>query len=122
MGDKFCVMFYSKYWDSSFFEHAKHSDLIEQFNMATKDLDPRKLYQISMDGREKAIFHTFIDIGSCSLHVVHGSLKTGTNKSSWKIKKTMKGVFYVLHDTLARQEDHTAAAKLTTFMNHIYEM
>ena len=25
-------------------------DLIEQFNMARKDLDPEKLYQISIDG------------------------------------------------------------------------
>ena len=48
------------------------------------------------------MFHTFIDIGSCSLHVLHGSLKTGTDKSLWKIKETMKGTFYVLHDTPAR--------------------
>ena len=68
--------------------------------MATKDLYPKKLYQISMDGpkvkvkffeeivksREKAMFHTLIDIGSCNFHVcTYGSLKTGIDKSSWKI-------------------------------------
>ena len=51
--------------------------------MATKDMDPKKLYQISMDGpkvkvkffeeivksREKTMFYTLIDIGSCNLHV-----------------------------------------------------
>ena len=61
------------------------------------------------------MFHTLIDIGSCSVHVVHGSLKTGIGKSSWKIKETMKGTFYVLHDTSARREDYTAVKKSTTF-------
>ena len=42
-------MFHSRYWDLSFFEHARHIDFIEQFNMFTKDLDPKKLYQICMD-------------------------------------------------------------------------
>ena len=49
MDDKFYVMFHSRYWDLSFFEHARHIDFIEQFNMFAKDLDPKKLYQICMD-------------------------------------------------------------------------
>ena len=61
------------------------------------------------------MFHTLIDIGSCSLHVVHGSLKTDIRKSSWKIKETMKGAFYALHDTPTRREDYTAVTKSTTF-------
>ena len=98
--------------------------------MAAKDLlDPKKLCQMSMDGqkvnvklyeeivksREKATFHTLIDIGSCSVHVVHGSLKTGIGKNSWKIMETMKGAFYVLRDTSARREDYTTVTKSTTF-------
>jgi len=39
-----------RYWDSAFFGHAKHDDLLKQFQNATKDLDHKKLYQISMDG------------------------------------------------------------------------
>ena len=95
----------------------------------TKDLDLKKLYQISMDrpkvkakfydeivkSQEKAMFHILIDIGSCSLHVVHGSLKTGSNKRSWKIKEIMKAAFHVLHDTPAGREDYTAVAKSTIF-------
>ena len=42
-------MFHSRYWDSSFFGYVRHSDLIEQFSVATKYLDPKKFYQISMD-------------------------------------------------------------------------
>ena len=99
--------------------------------MAAKDLlDPKKLYQMSMDGQKinvkfceeivespkKAAIHTLIDIGSCSVHVVHGSLKTGIGKSSWKIKETMKGAFCVLHDTSARREDYTTVTKSTAFL------
>ena len=45
-----------------------------------------KFYKEIVKYPEKAMFHTLIDIGSCSLHVVHGSLKTGIDKSLWKIK------------------------------------
>ena len=74
-----------------------------------------KFYEEIVKSREKAMFRTLIDIGSCSLHVVHGSLKSGIDKSSWKIKQTLKGAFYVLHDTPARQEDYNAVTKSTTF-------
>ena len=96
--------------------------------MATKDLDPKKLYQIFMDGPkldakfykeivkswEMAMLHTLIDIGSCSFHVAHGNLKSGINKNSWKTKESMKGVFYVLHDTPARREDYIGVTKSVT--------
>ena len=39
-----------RYWDSSFFGHARHNDLLKHFQEATEDLDPKKLYQILMDG------------------------------------------------------------------------
>ena len=78
----------ARYWDSSFFGHAKHDDLFKQLNEATKELDQQTLYQISMDGpsvnwkfygevmnaRDKAMYQNLIGIGSCSLHIVHGSL------------------------------------------------
>ena len=39
-----------RYWGSSFFGHATHQDLLKQFSKITSELDPQKLYQISMDG------------------------------------------------------------------------
>ena len=74
-----------------------------------------KFYEEIFKSWQKAVFHTLIDICSCSLHVVHGSLKTGIDKSSWKIKETMKGAFYVLRDKPARRKDYTAVTKSTTF-------
>ena len=39
-----------RYWGSSFFGHATPRNLLKQFNKITSELDPKKLYQISMDG------------------------------------------------------------------------
>ena len=93
-----------RYWGSSFFGHATHQDLLKQFNKITSEFDPKRLYQISMDGPkvntkfygeivtvpEQPMFHKLVDFGSCNLHIVHGSLKTGAEKSGCKLKKILK--------------------------------
>ena len=40
----------SSYFDSSFFGHTRHLDLLTQLRNLTKDLNPSKFYQILMDG------------------------------------------------------------------------
>ena len=50
--------------------------------------------------------HSLIDIGSCSLHIVHGSFKRGAEKTGWNLKAHLKGLFQILHDTLGRREDY----------------
>ena len=123
---------YVRFWDSdkmnvdvrflgsSFLGHAKHDDLQLHYNNITKDLDPKSLYQLSMDGpnvnkkffkaivkeRETSSFHQLIDIGTCSLHVVHGSFKTAFEKSGWKIKQVLKGSFQLFKDSPAKREDY----------------
>lgn len=108
-----------RYLGSSFFGHSTAKDLLTQFEEITKHLDPKKNYQISMDGpnvnlrfyedlkkkRNDNLFHTLVDIGTCSLHSVHGAVKSGIEKTSWNIKETLKGAFYLLHDSPARRED-----------------
>ena len=49
--------------------------------------------------------HELIDIGSCSLHIIHGAFKTGAEISGRSIKVIFKGVFTILHDIAARRED-----------------
>ena len=46
-----------------------------------------------------------INIGSCSLHTVHGSLETAVESTSWKIKQTLKGIWQILHESPASRED-----------------
>ena len=50
--------------------------------------------------------HSLIDIGSCSLHVVHSSFKTGAEKAGWNLKALLKDSLQILHDTPARREDY----------------
>ena len=114
---------YIRYWNdnsntvivgcygSSFLGRATHQDLMHHFNSLTKDLDPTRLYQIAMNGpnvnmkffeelsqhHKERSFHSLISIGSCGLHIAHGSLSRGETKS---------GVYYVLHNSPARREDY----------------
>ena len=110
----------TRYFGSSFLGHSTHQDLYTHFVDLTKDLNSTKLYQISMDGPNVNVkfykeyvshlneecHHQLLDIGSCSLHIIHGSLCTGEKKSEWELKKTLKGAYRILHDTPARREDY----------------
>ena len=85
---------------STIFGHGTHQKLLKHFYEVTKELDHLKLYQISIDGpsvnfkvynkivqdRQENMVHSLIDIGSCSLHTVHGSFKTGADKTGWNLK------------------------------------
>ena len=80
----------SRYYGSSFLAHATHKDLLKHFGEITKDRSPSKLYHISMDGpnvnlqflkefsklRAGDSVHSVADIGTCSFHSLHGSIKT----------------------------------------------
>lgn len=39
-----------RHWALSFFGHAKHQNILKQFNYITKELNHENLHQISMDG------------------------------------------------------------------------
>ena len=65
-----------------------------------------KFYKELVKSRKLENFHSMIDIGSCNLHIVSGSFKTGAEKSSWNISETLKGSYQILHDTPARREDY----------------
>ena len=85
----------------SFLGHAAHQGLLHHFHSLTKDLDPTHLYQISMDGpnvnmkffeefsqhHKECSFHSLINIGSCGLHIVHGSFSRVETESGWSLKK-----------------------------------
>ena len=96
-----------KYYDSTYFGHGTHTGLLKHFESVTADLQPNKVYKISMDGPNvnlkfykqfSAKFkeensHSLIDIGTCSLHTVHNRFRTGAEKTGWEIKKVVEGSF-----------------------------
>ena len=53
-----------------------------------------------------------INIGSCSIHTVHGALKIALESTSWRIKQTLKGIWQNLHESPARREDFESANPL----------
>ena len=65
-----------------------------------------KFYNEIVQDRQKNMVHSLIDVGSCSLHIVHGSFKTGAEKTGWNLKALLKGSFQILHDTPGRREDY----------------
>ena len=74
-----------------FMGHGTASDLFEKYDEGLKDSDRTKLIQVSLDSpsvnctfyekveksQEEAELLKLFNIGSCSLHVVDGALKTG---------------------------------------------
>ena len=118
-----------RYLGSTLFGHATAVDLSYKFVALSKDRDPKRLYQISMDGprvnikflkdiqkKREDLFHSLIDIGTCSLHSVNGSVKVGFEKSSLKIKETLKGGFQILHHSPARREDFESITGSTKYL------
>ena len=77
----------TRFYDSRFLGHSTHSDLLEHFNDMIKELNPNKLYQISMDEpsvnlkfydkvakeRGENEQHVLINIGTCGIHTTHGA-------------------------------------------------
>ena len=106
-----------RYWDSQFLGYATCGDLLENFSKSLVGLDLSKIIQISMDGpsvnwcfydiivknREEMELHQLINIGSCGLHITHGSFKTGIEVTDWNIKATAKSAFQILQDSPARR-------------------
>ena len=59
--------------------------------------------------------HQLINIGSCRLHIIHGSFKIGIEVTDWNIKATAKGVFQILHHSPARRTDYISVGRSNTF-------
>ena len=110
----------TRYVTSSFLGHCKRADLFREFSLFSVQLSGDKLIQISMDGpstnwkfynlvvddRKEKGLPQLINIGSCGLHVIHGSFKTGAEKTDWNLKKIMKAAHTILHNMPARREDY----------------
>jgi len=110
--DATCNQVKMRYFGSSFMGHGTSTDILQHFEDITKDQNPRHLYQVSMDGpnvnlkfhrefveKRQENYHSLINIRSCGLHVIHGSLGTGVDASNWGLKKVMKGAYQLFHDS-----------------------
>ena len=56
-------------------------------------------YDEVVKNREEMELHQLTNIGSCGLHIMHGSFKTGIEVTDWNIKPLQKVLFksYTIH-------------------------
>ena len=108
-----------RYFHSNFLGHATAADMLYHFNKGIAELDPSCLIQVSMDGpnvnwkfyrsfceeRKAAELPDLLNIGSCGLHVVHGSFQNGAKESGWNLANILRALWQLFHDTPARRED-----------------
>ena len=122
---------FTRYLGSQFLGSSKAEDLLHGLQAGVAGLDPRKLIQIGMDGpnvnlklhrlfaedRKKIDpdLPELIEIGTCSLHVVHGALQTGIKKSSWELDQLLKSLWWLFHDTYQRRTVYTEITNSTVF-------
>ena len=111
-----------KYLSSGFLGHTTAKDLKRAFEECTEKLELENLIQVSMDGpninrkmldlivedrNSNETYPNLLDVGSCSLHVVHGAFRTGMKQTGWGIDLLSKSLYSHLHETPARREDYT---------------
>ena len=61
---------------------------------------PKKFYEDLSRKFGDQNYHKLTDIGSCSLHKVHGPFRAGAKQSQWELKTFLKGLFTVFHAML----------------------
>ena len=67
-----------------------------------------KLYDsIVEEWNENDDYPDLIDIGSCSLHVVHGAFRTGVQKTKWGIDSILQALYNLFPNSPAKREDYT---------------
>ena len=49
-------------------------------------------------------FQKTLDIGSCSLHILHGAFQTGIMKPGWEIGKILKALYKIFNESPARHD------------------
>ena len=112
----------SRYLSSGFLGHTTAKDLKRVFEECTENSDLKNLIQVSMDGpnvnwkmldlivedrNSNETYPNLLDVGSCSLHVIHGAFRTGMKQTGWGIDLLLKSLCSHLHEMPARREDYT---------------
>ena len=123
-----------RYWDqvsnkvtvrhlnSAFMGDASSEDILESFKSALNPIAIEKIIQISMDGpnvnwkflelynNELREGHqkTLLNLGSCGLHVLHGSLQTGHSAAKWNVNSILRSMFNSFKQSQAGRADFSA--------------
>lgn len=121
----------TRYLGSEFLNGGKAEDLLSALKNGLSEFKTDQILQLGMDGpnvnlkvhrlyvedRKKLDkeMPDLIDIGTCSLHVIHGALQTGMKKSGWEIERVLKCLWRLFHDTYVRRTSYTDITNSTVF-------
>jgi len=119
----------TRYLDSQFLGGANAQQILESFNNGIKSMDARRNIQISSDGpnvnlkflelvnegRCTAELPTLLNIGTCGLHTVHGSLKAGVKSTDWSTGKILKSLWKLLDESPARREKYESITETNVY-------
>ena len=111
-----------RYYDSKFLGHPTANNILCSFDDALKDFNKKCLIQVSMDGpstnwcfynllcneRENEELPKLLNIGSCGLHIIHGTFSTGAQATKWNMKGFLKSCYVLFHDSPARRADYSS--------------
>lgn len=107
----------------SIYGHATAGDILEMFQAAIGELKIGKLIQVTMDGpavnwkfldsldtclRDDCKARVLLELGSCGLHVIHGSLQTGHKASTWDVNASLRALYSLFKDSPATRADYIA--------------
>ena len=103
----------AKYYDSKFLERANSDRICEALLQTLNSFEERKMLMLSLDGpatnwaifdklrqhREENEIPVLFDIGSCSLHVVHGAFQVGVEATKWNLSNVFQAMWKIFHDS-----------------------
>ena len=115
----------TRYLNSKFMGRSSAEDVLNTFLSCVSEIDKAKILQVSSDGpnvnllflknlneqRQEEELDPLIDIGTCGLHIIHGSLKAGAKASGWELNNLLKSMWQFLHDSPTRRETYENIAE-----------
>ncbi|XP_047143255.1 uncharacterized protein LOC124817348 [Hydra vulgaris] len=118
----------TRYYTSEFMRKAAAPDILNMFKSCMTGLNAEKMFQVSMDGpnvnklflemlnkeRHNNELSTLIDIGTCGLHTINGSLQTGAKATDWSLRKLMSSMYQKFHESPSRLSDYKRIAEATS--------
>lgn len=108
----------TRYYSSAFLGKTTAPDLLKAFNEAISRIDGKKIIQVSIDGPNVnfkfiELFQKYLgedeedvillNLGSCGLHTVHNSFKTGLIAAHWLISAFLRALYNLFKESPARR-------------------
>ena len=106
----------TRYLKSEFMGGANAEQILKTFEDGIAKLKPQEILQISSDGPNVNLkfleqfsenrvceLPQLVNIGTCGLHTMYGSMKSGVKKTGWSVGKIMKAMWKILVECPARR-------------------